>query len=78
MPFPYLSYLPPTCHTRPPLVIPAPHLSFPQGFSGNPESFMLENLNGGSMNPSPGTLPQGWLSNIPFLCYSREAWPRHW
>ena len=52
MPAPYLSYPPPTCHARLPSVIPAPHLSFPQGLSGNPESFMLENLNGGgSMQP---------------------------
>lgn len=27
---------------------------------------MLENLNGGSMNPSPGTLPQGGFATFPF------------
>ena len=57
---------PPTCHTCPPPVIPASHLSFPQGFSGNPESFMLENLNGGSM-PAIGGRGAGIQKKRPAL-----------
>ncbi len=90
IPAPHLSYPPPTCHTRPPPVIPAPHLSypppsvipvphlsFPQGFSGNPESFMLENLNGGgSMQPLPRHSPsRGALQNSLSLSFPRSLAP---
>ena len=60
-----------------PLGQPAPHLSFPQGFSGNPESFMLENLNGGgSMQPLTLALSRkGALQHSLSLLFPRSLAP---
>ena len=66
----------PLGHTCPPPVIPVPHLSFPQGFSGNPESFMLENLNGGSMQPLTLALSlKGGFAKFPFSVIPAKPGP---